>query len=178
MQSTKSKIESYPVPKQLATPTDLSPQETKAITEAVNPLIADAFSLYVKTKNFHWHLYGSHFRDYHELFDEQAEAILESIDIMAERVRRVGGTTIRSISHIGQLQTIEDDNNTVVQAGEMVRILMEDNGHIAKMIRDAITVCDKNRDSATSNQLQDILDKTERRRWFLYEVMQGTKNTE
>ena len=97
---------------------------------------------------------------------------------MAERVRRVGGMTIRSISHIGQLQTIEDDNSTVVSAGEMVRILMEDNGHIAKMIRDAITVCDENRDSPTSNLLQDILDKTERRKWFLYEVMQGLKNTE
>ena len=105
-------------------------------------------------------------------------AVFDSIDVMAERVRRIGGTTIRSISHIGQLQTIEDDNSGVVPAGEMIRILMEDNGHIAKMIRDAITVCDKNRDSATSNQLQDILDKTERRKWFLYEVMQGSKNTE
>jgi|SRR5215831_15881807 len=114
-----------------------------------------------RQKNCHWHLYCSHFRDYHLLFDEHADAILESIDIMAERVRRVGGTTIRSISHIGQLQTIEDDNSDLMSAGEMVRILMEDNGHIAKMIRDAITVCDKNRDSATSNQLQDILDKTE-----------------
>lgn len=178
MQSTKTKIESYPAPTQLATETDLSPQEAKAITEAVNPLIADAFALYVKTKNFHWHLYGSHFRDYHLLFDEQADAIFESIDIMAERVRKVGGTTIRSISHIGQLQTIEDDNSNVVPAGEMVRILMKDNGHIAKMIRDAITVCDKNRDSPTSNLLQDILDKTERRKWFLYEVVQGSKNTE
>jgi len=178
MQSIKTKIESYPSPIQLATETDLSPQEAKAVTEVVNPLIADVFALYVKTKNFHWHLYGSHFRDYHLLFDEQAEAIFESIDIMAERVRRVGGTTIRSISHIGQLQTIEDDNSAIVPAGEMVRILMEDNGHIAKRIRDAITVCDKNRDFATSNQLQDILDKTERRKWFLYEVVQGSKNTE
>jgi starvation-inducible DNA-binding protein len=178
MQSMKSKIESYPAPTQLATETDLSPQEAKAVTEAVNPLIADAFALYVKTKNFHWHLYGSHFRDYHLLLDEQADAIFESIDIMAERVRRVGGTTIRSISHIGQLQTIEDDNSAVVPAGEMIRILMEDNGHIAKLIRDAIMVCDKNRDSATSNQLQDILDKTERRKWFLYELVQGSKNTE
>ena len=107
-----------------------------------------------------------------------ADAIFDSIDIMAERVRRVGGTTIRSISHIGQLQTIEDDNSAVVQAGEMIWILMEDNGHIAKMIRNAIVVCDENRDSATSNQLQDILDKTERRKWFLYEVLQGSKNTE
>ncbi len=178
MQSTKTKIESYPAPTQLATETDLSPQEAKAITEAVNPLIADAFALYVKTKNFHWHLYGSHFRDYHLLLDEQADAIFESIDIMAERVRKVGGTTIRSISHIGQLQTIEDDNSNVEPPGEMVRILMKDNGHIAKMIRDAITVCDKNRDSPTSNLLQDILDKTERRKWFLYEVAQGSKNTE
>jgi starvation-inducible DNA-binding protein len=178
MHSTKTKIESYPVSTQLATKTDLSSQETKAITEAVNPLIADAFALYVKTKNFHWHLYGSHFKDYHELFDEHADAILESIDIMAELVRRVGGTTIRSISHIGQLQTIEDDNNNLVYPGEMVRILMEDNAHIAKMIRDAITICDKNRDSPTSNLLQDILDKTERRKWFLHEIMQGSENTE
>lgn len=178
MQSTKTKIESYPAPTQLATKTDLSSKEAKAITEAVNPLIADAFALYVKTKNFHWHLYGSHFRDYHELFDEHAEAILESIDIMAERVRRVGGTTIRSISHIGQLQTIEDDNSTLVPAGEMVQILMEDNGSIAKNIREAIEVCDENRDSPTSNLLQDILDKTERRKWFLHEIVQGSKNTE
>lgn len=178
MQSTKTKIESYPAPTQLATKTDLSSKEVKAITEAVNPLVADAFALYVKTKNFHWHLYGSHFRDYHELFDEHAEAILESIDIMAERVRRVGGMTIRSISHIGQLQTIEDDNSSLVPAGEMVRILMEDNGQIAKNIREAIAVCDENRDSPTSNLLQDILDKTERRKWFLYEVVQGSKNTE
>jgi starvation-inducible DNA-binding protein len=178
MQSTKTKIESHPVPTQLATKTDLSPQEVKAITDAVNPLIADAFALYVKTKNFHWHLYGSHFKDYHELFDEQAETILESIDIMAERVRRVGGTTIRSISHIGQLQTVEDDNSILVPPGNMIRILMEDNGHIAKMIRSTITVCEDNRDTPTSNLLQDILDKTERRKWFLYEVMQGSKNTE
>jgi starvation-inducible DNA-binding protein len=180
LQSTKAKtkIESYPAPTQLATKTDLSSKEVEAITEAVNPLVADAFALYVKTKNFHWHLYGSHFRDYHELFDEHAEAILESIDIMAERVRRVGGMTIRSINHVGQLQTIEDDNSTLVPAGEMVRILMEDNGRIAKNIREAIEVCDQNRDSPTSNLLQDILGKTERRKWFLYEIVQGSKNTE
>ena len=180
MQTTKAKtkIESYPAPTQLATKTDLSSKEVEAITEAVNPLVADAFALYVKTKNFHWHLYGSHFRDYHELFDEHAEAILESIDIMAERVRRVGGMTIRSINHVGQLQTIEDDNSTLVPAGEMVRILMEDNGRIAKNIREAIEVCDENRDSPTSNLLQDILDNTERRKWFLYEIVQGSKNTE
>ena len=177
-QVTKTHITSFPAPAQLATVTDLTPQEVQAITEAVNPLIADAFALYVKMKNFHWHLSGSHFRDYHLLFDEQAEAILASIDIMAERVRRIGGTTIRSISHIAQLQTIVDDNDDFVPAGEMVKRLMEDNGHIAKMLRNAIEVCDKHRDSATSNALQEILDETERRKWFLFEVMQGVKNTD
>ncbi len=172
-QATKTNVKSFPAPAKLATVTDLRSQEAQAITEAVNPLIADAFALYVKTKNFHWHLAGSHFRDYHLLFDEHADAIFASIDIMAERVRRVGGTTIRSISHIAQLQTIEDDNNDFVPSGEMVKQLMEDNGHMAKMIRAAIEVCDKNRDSATSNALQEILDETERRKWFLFEVMQG-----
>jgi starvation-inducible DNA-binding protein len=162
----------------LATVTDLTSKEAQAVTEAVNPLIADAFALYVKTKNFHWHLSGSHFRDYHLLFDEQAEAIFESIDIMAERVRRVGGATIRSISHIGQLQTIDDDNDDFVPAGQMIKRLMDDNAHIAQMIRAAIEVCDKQRDSASSNALQEILDETERRKWFLFEIMQGQSNTE
>lgn len=175
---THDKIKSFPAASQLATVTDLTSQEVQAITEAVNPLIADAFALYVKTKNFHWHLSGSHFRDYHLMFDEQADAVLESIDIMAERIRRIGGTTIRSISHVSQLQTIEDDNNDFVPPGEMLRRLMDDNAHIAKMVRSAITVCDKNRDSATSNLLQEILDETERRKWFLFEVMQGQRNTE
>jgi starvation-inducible DNA-binding protein len=177
-QTTKTQVKSFPAPAQLATVTDLTAQEAQAVTQAVNPLIADAFALYVKTKNFHWHLSGSHFRDYHLLFDEQAEVMFASIDIMAERVRRIGGTTIRSISHISQLQTIEDDNNDFVPAGEMVKRLMEDNGHMAKMIREAIAVCDKNRDSATSNALQEILDETERRKWFLFEVMQGVNNTD
>ena len=177
-QATKTQVKSFPTPAQLATVTDLTPQEAQAVTEAVNPLIADAFALYVKTKNFHWHLSGSHFRDYHLLFDEQAEAILASIDIMAERVRRIGGTTIRSISHIGQLQTIEDDNTDFVTAGEMVKRLLEDNAHMAKRIREAIAVCDKHRDSATSNALQEILDETERRTWFLFEVMQGVETTD
>ena len=178
MQETRNKVKSFPASVALATVTDLKPEEARAITEAVNPLIADAFALYVKTKNFHWHLSGSHFRDYHLLFDEHAESIFDSIDIMAERVRKVGGTTIRSISHISELQTIPDDDSDFVSPGDMVRRLMDDNSQIARNIRAAISVCDRNRDSATSNQLQDILDKTERRIWFLFEVLQGTKNTE
>jgi starvation-inducible DNA-binding protein len=178
IQERKPDVKLVPAPLELATVTDLAPQEVRAVTEAVNPLIADAFALYVKTKNFHWHLYGSHFRDYHLLFDEQADAIFESIDIMAERVRKVGGTTIRSIGHIAQLQTIRDDDSNVASAFEMVNRLVEDNAHMAKNIRDAIAVCDKNRDSATSNALQEILDKTERRTWFLFEMVQGTKKTD
>jgi starvation-inducible DNA-binding protein len=167
-----ARVKSYPPPAKLATPTDLTPHEVRAVTETVNPLIADAFALYVKTKNFHWHLYGPHFNDYHVLFDEQAEAILDSVDVLAERVRKIGGTTIRSIGHIAQLQSIEDDNSDLVPPETMVKRLAEDNGRMAKSIRDAIPVCDKSRDSATSNLLQDLLDKTERRTWFLYELLQ------
>ena len=166
-----TKVKSYPAPAALATPTDLAQHEVRAVTETVNPLIADAFALYVKTKNFHWHLYGPHFNDYHVMFDDQAEAILDSVDAMAERVRKTGGTTIKSISHISQLQTIEDDNDDLVSPEKMVRRLAEDNGRMVKSIRDAIAICDKNRDSATSNLLQDILDKTERRKWFLFETL-------
>src|SRR5881628_2091564 len=135
MADTKSAVKSLFAPRQLATPTDLKPEEVRAVTETVNRLIADAFALYVKTKNFHWHVASSHFRDYHLLLDEQADAIFGSIDILAERVRRIGGTTIRSVSHIGQLQTIEDDNDDFVPAGEMVRRLMQDNAHMAEMQR-------------------------------------------
>jgi starvation-inducible DNA-binding protein len=166
------RAKSYPPPPQLSTPSVLSPNEIKTITELVNPLIADAFALYVKTKNYHWHLYGPHFDNYHKMFDEQAEAIFDSIDAMAERVRKIGGATIKSVSHISQLQTIEDDNDDLVPPEKMIRRLAEDNGRMAKAIHEAIHVCDKNRDTGTSNLLQDILDKTERREWFLFETLQ------
>jgi starvation-inducible DNA-binding protein len=156
-----SQVQSFPVARQLGTPTDLTQHEVQAITEAVNPLVADAFALYVKTKNFHWHLAGSHFRDYHLLFDEHADQILASIDTLAERVRRVGGTTIRSISHIGQLQTIGDDNDEFVPASEMVHRLMEDNAHLAELQRAAHEVCEKNRNVATASELEVIIDETE-----------------
>jgi starvation-inducible DNA-binding protein len=154
----------------LRTPTDLAPDETHAVVEALNSLIADAFALYVKAKNFHWHLTGPHFRDYHLLFDEQAEQILSSIDPLAERVRKLGGTTIRGITHIAALQTIPDDNEATVSASEMLRRLLTDNRHIAVRQRAAIDVCDANRDVATSNFLQELLDETERRIWFLFET--------
>jgi starvation-inducible DNA-binding protein len=156
----------------LQTITDLTPKEVAAVVEVVNPLIADAFALYVKTKNFHWHVSGPHFRDYHLMFDEQADSIFASIDIMAERVRKIGGNTIKSISHVGKLQTIEDDNDDYVPPRDMLLRLLADNSHVAKAIRAAIEVCDDNRDTPTGNLLQDILDQTERRIWFLFEASQ------
>jgi starvation-inducible DNA-binding protein len=158
----------------LATPTDLSSEGVQKITEAVNPVVADAFALYVKTKNFHWHLSGARFRDLHLLFDEHADAIFESIDLLAERVRRVGGTTIRSISHISQLQTVSDDNDEFVPPDPMIRRLTEDNRHYAELQRKAHAVCDTAGDVATASSLEDIIDQTERRVWFLYEILQDT----
>lgn len=175
---TNVHVKSFPAPPKLATPTDLTPKESQAITEALNPLVADLFALYVKTKNFHWHLAGSHFRDYHKLFDQQGEQIFDAVDILAERVRRVGGTTIRSISHISELQTIQDDNDEFVPPGEMVRRLMEDNAHLAKKQREAHQVCEQNRDVATASVLEVLIDESERRKWFLFEVVQGVNNTD
>ena len=170
----KTTVRAFPAPEQLATPTDLSSEDVQKVTEAINPLVADAFALYVKTKNFHWHLSGARFRDLHLLFDEHADAILEAIDLLAERVRRVGGTTIRSISHINQLQTISDDNDEFVAPDAMIRRLLEDNRHYVELQRRAHAVCDAAGDVATTSFLEDIIDQTERRVWFLYEILQDT----
>jgi starvation-inducible DNA-binding protein len=162
----------------LATPTDLRSEEVGAIAEPVNPVIADAFALYVKTKNYHWHLSGSHFHDYHLLFDEHAESLFGSIDKLAERMRRIGATTIRSISHISKLQTIKDDNAEFVSPEKMIQNLIDDSRHLAESQRRAIEICEENRDTPTSNILQEILDETEKRTWFLYEISQGGRNVE
>lgn len=158
----------------LATPTDLPPTAVAAVAKAVNPIVADSFALYVKTKNFHWHLSGPHFRDYHLLFDEQAEVIFESIDILAERLRKLGATTLRSISHISSLQTIQDDNDEFVPAPEMITRLLNDNRHVAKAMRKAIEICEDFGDTPTGNFLQDFLDATERRIWFLSAIAQSS----
>jgi starvation-inducible DNA-binding protein len=160
----------------LSTLTDLTPKEVAAVAEAVNPLIADAFAVYVKTKNFHWHLSGSHFRDYHLLFDEQADTIFASVDVLAERMRKIGATSIHSIGHISKLQTIEDNDDEFVSPADMIKILLADNDTMARNMRAAIEVCDDNRDSPTGNILQDLLDQTERRKWFLFEIAQGAEN--
>jgi starvation-inducible DNA-binding protein len=162
----------------LVTPTDLKTAEVSAISERVNPLIADAFALYVKIKNYHWHVSGSHFRDYHLLFDEQAGSVLSSIDILAERMRRIGATTIRSVKQIADMQSVQDDNSEFVSSERMIHTLIEDNRHMAERQRTAIEVCEQHRDTPTANILQDILNETEKRIWFLYQVSQGGRNIE
>jgi starvation-inducible DNA-binding protein len=162
----------------LATPTDLKFEEVESIRKAINPLIADAFALYIKTKNFHWHVAGSHFRDYHLLLDEQAESILGSIDPLAERLRQIGATTLRSISQISREQRITDDESEFVPPEQMISRLLADNRLMAEAQRAAIEVCDQNRDSPTSNLLQEILDQTEKRIWFLFEVTQGAHESQ
>ncbi len=171
MSSHNGKTDDVAAP--LATPTDLKPEEVEKVRKALNPLIADAFALYVKSKNFHWHLAGKDFRDCHLLLDEQAQSILASIDPVAERLRRIGATTLRSISHISREQTLRDDEEDFVPIDKMIARLLADNRSMAKAQRGAIEVCEDNRDTPTANVLQEILDETEKRIWFLFEMTQG-----
>lgn len=154
----------------MATPTDLDPADVEKIARALNGLVADAFALYVKTKNFHWHLSGPHFRDYHVMLDEHGEQIFASIDPLAERVRKLGATTIRSISHIGELQSVKDSNAETVLPLAMLKDLTEDNKAMAKAMRKAHKVCDDAEDVATASLLEVYIDETERRTWFLFET--------
>ena len=156
----------------LDTPTDLSPEASSAVTAALNPLLADAFALYLKTKNFHWHVSGPHFRDYHLLLDEQGEQIFAMTDVLAERVRKIGGTTVRSIGHIARLQRIEDNNEEFVAATYMLRELMEDNKAFTVNMRAAHEVASANNDVATTSLLENFIDETEKRTWFLFEASQ------
>lgn len=161
------------VPPSLATPTDLDAADVLDVTDALNGLIADAFALYLKTKNYHWHLSGVHFRDWHLLFDEQAAALLAAIDPLAERVRRIGGTTVRSVGQIARLTGIADDDEAFVPPEEMVRRLLADNRRFAESLRDAHGLCDDADDVATASVLEPLLDEAERRIWFLFEIGQG-----
>ena len=157
-------------PSALDTPTDLSPNAIGDISGALNGLLADSFALYLKTKNFHWHMSGPHFRDYHLMFDEQADAIFATTDELAERVRKIGGTTLRSIGHIAKLQSIEDNDENFVDPADMLRELMADNKKVAAAMRKAHKVCDDHEDAATAGLLENFIDATERRTWFLFEA--------
>lgn len=154
----------------LDTPTDLSGNAIPELSEALNRLVADSFALYLKTKNFHWHVSGPHFRDYHLLFDEHAEQIFATTDELAERVRKIGGRTVRSIGEIARLQTISDNNEEFVGPAEMIRELMADNKKMMKAMRRVHEMCDKHNDVATASILENFIDGAERRNWFLFEA--------
>src|SRR5712672_2142423 len=154
----------------LDTPTDLPQQAVDKISASLNTLLADAFALYLKTKNFHWHVSGRHFRDYHLMLDEQSDAIFATTDQLAERVRKLGGITLRSIGQISKLQTIKDNNEDYVPPRQMLRELMEDNKRVAEAMRKAHKVADDNEDRGTAQLLELFIDETERRTWFLFEA--------
>jgi starvation-inducible DNA-binding protein len=157
-------------PARLDTPTDLSDGAVREISAALNALLADTFALYVKTKNFHWHVSGPHFRDYHLLLDEQAEQLDGSIDVLAERARKVGGTTIRSIGHIAKLQRVKDNDKDYVSAIDMLVELMNDNKAQIHNMREAHELADKHEDVATASLLENFIDEAEKRCWFLFEA--------
>jgi starvation-inducible DNA-binding protein len=154
----------------LDTPTDLSTDAVNAISAKLNPILADTFALYLKTKNFHWHVSGPHFRDYHLMLDEQADQIFASTDVIAERVRKLGGTTLRSIGHISKLQTLEDNNEDYVAPGDMLAELMADNKKVVEAMREAHEVCEDKKDVATASELEIFIDQAERRLWFMFEA--------
>jgi starvation-inducible DNA-binding protein len=154
----------------LVTPTDLSATATQEISAAMNGILADVFALYVKTKNFHWHLSGPHFRDYHLLFDEQADQIFAMTDPIAERVRKIGGSTLRSVGHIARTQRVSDNDAHYVEPSDMLAELREDNKTLATRLREAHNVCGEYRDIATASLIEVWIDETERRTWFLFEA--------
>ena len=164
-------------PPALDTPSDLSANAIGDISGALNGILADSFALYLKTKNFHWHVSGPHFRSYHLLFEEQAAAIFATTDEIAERVRKIGGTTLRSIGHIGKAQSIKDNDTAFVPAGDMVRELMNDNKAVAAAMRKAHKLCDDHEDVATASLLEMYIDATEKRTWFLFEASRKADGT-
>jgi starvation-inducible DNA-binding protein len=154
----------------LTTQTDLSGNAIPEIAEALNGLVADSFVLYTKTKNFHWHVSGPHFRDYHLLFDEQATEIFATVDDLAERVRKLGARTVHSVGEIAKLQTIKDNDKDYVSPEDMLTELMNDNKTVIKRMRVAHEIADKHEDVATASILENFIDQAEKRNWFLFEV--------
>jgi starvation-inducible DNA-binding protein len=154
----------------LATPTDLGSDAVRDLSGALTTLVADMFALYVKTKNFHWHVSGPHFRDYHLLLDEQGDEIFATTDAIAERVRKIGGTTLRSIGQIGKLQRIFDNDADYVTPLDMLAELREDNLQLTRSMRGTHDLCEKYNDVATASLIEVWIDEAERRTWFLYEA--------
>jgi starvation-inducible DNA-binding protein len=154
----------------LRTPDGFSAEEIKNLSSVLNTMLADVFVLYLKTKNFHWHMSGPHFRDYHLLLDEQATQIYEISDAIAERVRKIGGTTIRSIGHIARLQRLADNDEKFVEAADMLKELHRDNKALVESMRAAHQVASKSDDYATTSLIEVWIDEAERRAWFLFET--------
>src|SRR6058998_3178392 len=157
----------------LETRTDLSHAAVKDISAAMNAILADVFALYVKTKNFHWHMSGPHFRDYHLLLDEHADQLFAMTDPIAERVRKIGGLTLRSIGNISRTQRVLDNDAEYVEPLDMLSELTEDNKTLAARLRETHNVCDEHRDVATASLIEVWIDETERRTWFLFEIKRG-----
>ena len=171
MSKTDLKPAAAKVPQsKLDTPTDLKADAVKAITTPLNAALADVFALYLKTKNFHWHMSGPHFRDYHLLLDEQSDQIFAMTDPMAERIRKLGLVTLRSIGHIARLQRIKDNDAEFVAPTDMLMELCADNKALATRLRELHGICEDNRDVATAALLEVWTDETERRTWFLFEA--------
>jgi len=158
----------------LATPTDLKQNAVRDLAGALNILLADMFELYLKTKNFHWHVSGPHFRDFHLLLDEQAEQIFATTDDLAERVRKIGGTTLRSIGHVSRLQRIKDNNADFVTPMDMLAELRDDNKELVARMRETHGLCDEHGDVSTASLLETWIDEAERRSWFLFEATRAT----
>jgi starvation-inducible DNA-binding protein len=161
----------------ITTPTDLKPSAVKDIAGAMNAVLADVFALYLKTKNFHWHMSGPHFRDYHLLLDEHADQIFAMTDPIAERIRKIGGLTIRSIGHVARLQRVLDNDAEYVEPEDMLAELREDNKTLTARLREAHGVCEDHNDVATTSLIESWIDETERRTWFLFEVARRADST-
>jgi starvation-inducible DNA-binding protein len=161
----------------LVTPTDLGAKASKDIAGGMNGILADVFALYLKTKNFHWHMSGPHFRDYHLLLDEQADQLYAMTDPIAERIRKTGGSTLRSIGHIARMQRIKDNDAEYVDPLDMLAELREDNETLAARLREVHDVVDELRDIATASLIENWIDETERRTWFLFESSRGGDKT-
>jgi len=160
----------------ITVPTDLTRSAVKDIAGAMNAILADVFALYLKTKNFHWHMSGPHFRDYHLLLDEHGDQLYAMTDPIAERIRKLGGLTIKSIGHIARLQRVLDNDADYVDPADMVAELAEDNQTLAARLREAHNVCDEHRDVATASLIEVWIDETERRTWFLTEIKRGRQH--
>lgn len=161
----------------LITPSDLGADAARDIGAAMNEILADVYALYIKTKNFHWHMSGPHFRDYHLLLDEQSDQVFAMTDVIAERIRKIGGQTLKSVGQIAKTTRVKDNDADYVEPSDMIAELCEDNKALASNLREAHDVCDEHRDIATASLIENWIDETERRTWFLFEAGRRADST-